>query len=196
MKKITTKSLFAAGALAALLLSSCSKQITSISHSDKMASSEILTHKTVQPATVVLAGTDIKPTQGDVVINTVNPEVTAPKKEAKTTKVAQSKVSKVIASAGKFVVKIVTDEVKSQVAAISGKSANNHTASVSGADKPQGLGGIAAICATAAICMAIFGLIKLGTIFWYLSIILIVAAIVFFLVYLAGKAAGPSPGGE
>ncbi len=192
MQRLNPNNLFAIAAMTALLFSSCSKQMTPINHSDKMVNSEILTHSKVHPADVTPAGANIKSSREVIVNQTDGQDLKITKKEVKTAKAGQSKTSKVLAT----VAKKIKTEFNGQIAAVTRSSANHHIASVSGVEKTQGLGGIAAIFAIAAICMAIFGIMNMGAIFWYLSVILIVAAIVFFLVYLMGKAAAPSHGGE
>jgi hypothetical protein len=175
-----------------LVLCSCSKQITSLVQANRMINTEFIAHN---PTIITSSNT------GDRVINLQN-NITVPQPEvlaASAEKIAKPKTTRIIrslATAAHVVTKAAGKEIKSQVNTVTNFAVNHHLASYSGANKTMGLGGIAAICAVGAIAMAVLGITQMGHIYWILSVILIIAAVVFFLVYLMGKAAAPSHGGE
>jgi hypothetical protein len=197
LKILSPKSLFAISAMTALVFSSCSRQVTSLSKCEKMVSANILSPEQAQTKVLALTKPDLAPIVNPIIENNIETSgINIVKKVETTPKRGDTKAVKFVEGTVKFASETIKKEFKSRIALITSLSSNHHTASISGTDKTQGLGGIAAICAIAAIAMAVFGLTQMGAIFWYLSVILIIAAVVFFLVYLAGKAASPSPGGE
>jgi hypothetical protein len=196
MKSLNTKSLLAMSAVAALMFCSCSKQIASIGQSDKMISSDVLVASKMQTKNMPPVKNELNTLQACVDYPTCTPVINTGKTGIKTAKTGKSKVAKAFAATKKVFSDIIVKEFKTQTAAIGNFASKKHIASISGNKKAEGLGGLAAICAIAAIAMAVLGITHMGTIFWELSVVLIIAAIVFFVVYLVGKAASPSPGGE
>ena len=187
MENFSIKILLIFGIFAGALFSSCSRQITSSASMNKMISRETLVSNKVQPKD------DIAPCLPEV---NIMPQQVA---ENNTSSSIKNK-DKASASPGKkhhlsflttnFAKEVITD-VKTQTAAITTFGLKKKTiASYTGNQHTQGFLGIAGICLIVAIVLVILGFTTAKWLF-DLAVILFVAAVVFFLLYLVAKAASP-----
>jgi len=184
MRKFFFKNLLVCSIITTGLLSSCSKQITSMSRMDKLVpKSSIIENKSEQNKNLTCNPS------GAVTSQTVNnkniiPRTLLPKETADNLKLR----------AHKFIHGVpikIADEFKSQVSLIRTIGASNHVASYNHSKQTQGMLGIAALCLIGAIALAVFGLAGSITIFYYIAGTLFIAAIVFFLLYFVAKTVGP-----
>jgi len=184
MKIILTKCLLASF-LSLVMLCSCNKYATVLVCSNKLISKQALVNpkptQNVQQAcnTAVTASETVAPGPAETAAPiAANASAAEPKK----------------ASAKHFMKsfpKMVANEIHQQTVAVSNVLQNHHIASYSGSQKTTGFLGIAGICLIIALALAVLGFTKAGTLFWQLSAILIIAAVVFLLLYLISKAASP-----
>ncbi len=191
MRKPITKKLLLFGTAASMIFASCSRQMASTKTVDKMMYAENMPDTRVQPvedkktdpplescplpdeneSNTTKAATEIKPDKHSSVVKIKD----RPKKMLQAIKTE------------------VTRELQKQTAFINSMTQNHYnTSSYTRTNQTQGLLGIAGLFLIVAIAMAVFGLINMGAIFWDIAVVLLIAAIVFFILYLIAKAAGPS----
>jgi hypothetical protein len=187
MEKFSIKTLFMMGLVAASLLSSCSRQIASTASVNKMLNNEQLTsiQKPLASKTAACLPTD-------AIDNTCRAmSMTTPSLPIKSSlsgikfKDGSKKFAKSFPSA-------VVRKIQSQTAFVRDIAKNHDIASYSGSQHTEGMLGIAGLCLIAAIALAVFGVTNMGVVFWEIAAVLFIAAIVFFVLYLVAKAAGPS----
>ena len=180
-----TKTLIMSMVAAVALLSSCSRQIASTTSMNKMMSGEVLASNKIQPQN------NIAPCLPE----TNMPQQTAENKPAVSRENRDKAVRPVRvkyrpALFAKNFKKDVINDVKKQSAAIMAIGLNHNVVSYSKTQHTQGYLGIAGICLIVAIVLGILGFTTSHW-FWDLCVILLVAAVVFFLLYFIAKAASP-----
>jgi len=188
MRKSITKKLLLFGAAASMIFASCSRQIASTKTVDKMMYAENLPDTRIKPVedktTYPLLESCPLPDDNESV------GVTSSTKSDQhfSAEKSKNKPGKLIQAFKKE----VSRELAVQSAFIESMAQNPNTASYSGSQHTQGLLGIAGIFLIAAIALAVFGVANMGVVFWEIAAVLFIAAIVFFVLYLVAKAAGPS----
>ena len=185
MKNLSTKAILAIGIISTGVFASCSRQMESISRTNKLMNTETLTAKNVQPKHEAITSPKVM-AENKVIENTDN--ASDLKKESTLLK------PKLINKAKTFVHALPTmasNVVKKQISATQDFAVNHRLASYSEVHKTQGMLGVAGLCLITAIALAVLGLVQAGNIFYIIAVVMLIAAGVFFLLYLIGKAAGP-----
>ncbi len=180
-----TKQLIMSLVAAATLLSSCSRQMASTASVSKMMSKEVLTSAKIQPQN------NIAPCLPDVNIpqQMADNATAAVVKNHDNAMVRPGTKYHPALFAKNFKQEVISD-VKRQATAITTFGLNKRAVSYSGTQHTEGYLGIAGMCLISDIVLGILGFTS-GHWFWDRAVILVVAAIVFFLLYLIAKAASP-----
>jgi len=169
----------------ATLLSSCSKQMMSINHANKLDNVQTLANSNALPAQKeseipARTSTPTLATENSAIIlpNNRNIDISSiPVKKA----VQHSLVQTLSKKAGK--------EIMKQANVIKNLAGQNHSiASVSKKMDGGGLLGLAITLLIIGIVLFFLGFSSLGALFWTIGIVLLVIALVFFILWMIGRA--------
>jgi len=182
--KNTNKIRLAASIALAALLGACSQQTTSIQHVNKLDNAQYLTNVKVSP---VVKECEI-PSQ--MVLNQKEAEavpVITPVYRATELQVAPVKKAVNHGLVETFTKKAEKVILK-QTAAVRHLGTNHAIASTSSPKDGGGLLGLAITCLIVGIVLFFLGFASLGALFWTIGIIVLVVAIIFFILWLVGRA--------
>jgi len=187
MRNLFMKNLFIVCIAGVIIFTSCSRQVASTKSVSKMLYNETLTEARVQKPEVIrpcLPPINTIQSQSE---NNVSLSIEQ-KDKSGSSLIIKDNSKKFVQS---FKVKII-HEFQKQTAIVKKIAINHNIASYSGSQHTEGMLGIAGLCLIAAIALAVFGVVNMGMVFWEIAAVLLIAAIVFFILYLVAKVAGPS----
>ena len=181
------KNLFIVCIAGVIIFTSCSRQVASTKSVSKMLYNETLTEARVQKPEVIrpcLPPINTIQSQSE---NNVSLSIEQ-KDKSGSSLIIKDNSKKFVQS---FKVKVVHEFLR-QTTVLKSIAPSRGVASYSEGQHTEGMLGIAGLCLIAAIALAVFGVTNMGVVFWEIAAVLFIAAIVFFLLYLVAKAAGPS----
>jgi amino acid transporter len=182
--KNSYKQLGASVIAALFLFSSCSRELTSIPHTNKLANVQ-----TLEKQNTIVQKTEptalVQPVTPSLLPPATDPCVTTPA-SSKTIKVAQTQVSH--HSFASIFPKQAGKEILKQANNVRHLSSPNQLASYSKTTHTESWLGLAIVCLIVGVVLAILGFAELGALFWAIGIVILVVAIIFFILYLLAEA--------
>ncbi len=170
-------------AIAMSILCSCSRQISSIAGLKKLDYAQTLTVDNTRSVTSQ-QNSDVKKApvspvsaQASLILPEMNKKIEKPKY---TGRINRTNAKKVAQRFGKA--------IQNQTASIKNTFSNEHVFAYSRTFDTGGFLGLAVLCLIAGIVLAYFGFHALAALLWVIGIILLAAAILFFILWLIGRA--------
>ncbi len=183
--KNSYKQLCASAIVAVFLLSSCSRELTSIPKANHLANAQVL-EKQQNP---------VQKAETSPMVEVTSPQLLPPTANSTALSTTSSKPTQIVHAkrlihnpVANITPKQVGKEILKKANAIRHMGSNNLVASYSKTNHTEGWLGFAIACLVVGVILAILGFAELGALFWTIGIIVLVIAIVFFILWLLARA--------